>query len=224
MRRMILPLLFGLIGTAILLSLGFWQLQRLAWKEAIIADIDARILDAPVPLPDTASPEADRYLPVTMTGRTTEDEIRVLASRRIVGAGFRIVTAFETDAGRRILLDRGFLPEAQQNTPRPPVEMTVTGNLHWPDETDGFTPDPDIARNMWFARDVDLMAQALNTEPLMVIARSTTEATTAVPPLPINTAGIPNDHLNYALTWFSLAAVWVGMTVFLLWRIRRRTV
>ena len=68
MTRTFLFLLFGLAGIAVLVSLGVWQMQRLAWKEGVLAEIEARITAPPVPLPAAADPEADKYLPVEMTG------------------------------------------------------------------------------------------------------------------------------------------------------------
>ncbi len=73
--------------------------------------------------------------------------------------------------------------------------------------------------NIWFARDIAELAAQLHTEPVLIIARSDTGD--GIEPLPVDTAAIPNDHLQYAITWFSLAAVWLGMTAFLLWRIKR---
>ncbi len=224
-RRMILPLLFGILGTAVLISLGVWQLQRLEWKQAILAEIDARMAAAPVGLPADPDPARDRFLPVTATGTITDEELDVLVSVKGTGPGYRIISAFETDDDRRILLDRGFVRDDRKDAPRPPVPgVTVTGNLHWPDEVDGYTPATDTARNIWFARDVPAMADALGTEPLMIILRTTSEPAPAVAPLPLDSAGIPNDHLGYAIQWFGLAAVWAGMTGWLLWRIRRRQV
>ena len=222
-RRIIFPLLLGILGTALLIGLGVWQLQRLQWKEGILAEIDARMASAPVALPAAPDPARDRFLPVTATGSITDEEIDVLVSLKGVGPGYRIISAFETDDGRRILLDRGFVRDDQKDTPRPPVSgVTITGNLHWPDEVDSFTPDADTDRNIWFARDVPAMAAALGTEPVMIILRTTSEPAPAVSPLPMDSAGIPNDHLGYAIQWFGLAAVWAGMTGWLLWRIRRR--
>jgi surfeit locus 1 family protein len=218
---MILPLLFGLIGAAILIGLGVWQLQRLAWKEAIIADISARIVAAPISLPASPDPTADRYLPVTATGRFTGDALDVLVSRKQIGAGIRVIEAFDT-GGRRILVDRGFVPQGARDAPRGADATEVTGNLHWPEEVDGFTPPPDAATGLWFARDVTAMAQALRTDPVLIIARDATAP--GIEPLPVDTSGIPNDHLGYAVQWFGLAAVWLGMTAYLLWRIRRKTV
>lgn len=221
-RRMILPLLFGLIGTAILLGLGVWQVQRLQWKQGILAQIDARLGDAPVALPAAPDPQTDRYRPVRVTGRFENDALYVLTSLRDEGPGYRVIAVFVTADGRRILVDRGFLPEAQRDAPRPGGPAEVTGTLMWPDETDRFTPPPDAARNIWFARDVGAMAGALQTEPVLIVARSPTGG--GILPLPVDSSGIPNNHLQYAITWFSTALVWVGMTALLLWRISRRTV
>lgn len=218
---MIAPLLFGLIGASILIGLGVWQVQRLAWKERILSQIEARLGDAPVALPEVPDPVADRYLPVSVSGQFVGEPLFVLTSDRDAGPGYRVIERFDTMEGRRIMVDRGFLPEDQREEPRTAREMTVTGTLHWPDETDSFTPQPDAARGIWFARDVPSMAAALATEPVLIVARSDTGD--GIAPVPVDTTGIPNNHLQYAITWFSLAIVWLGMTVLLLWRIRRPT-
>lgn len=219
---MIAPLIFGLVGIAILINLGLWQLRRLEWKEAILSEIEARIAAAPVALPATANPEADRFLPVMATGRMAPG-LRVLSSVKQVGPGYRLIDVLETGDGRRVMVDLGFARlEADPGTR--PEAAQVTGNLHWPNETDSFTPEPDLAKNIWFARDVAAMAAALQTEPLLIVARDIAPPVANTQPLPVTTEGIPNDHLNYAITWFSLAVVWAGMTALLLWRIRRRAV
>lgn len=222
MGRMVSVAIFGAVGIAILVSLGVWQMQRLAWKEAVLAEIEARIAAAPVDLPQSPDPEADRYLPVTLQGRIGGDVVRVLVSQRGVGAGYRLISVMETEAGRRVLLDRGVLPVADTLPEPPPGLIAVTGNLHWPVERDGFTPENDLAENIWFARDVAALAEHLGAEPVLVIARDMTPPEPAITPLPVTAEGIPNDHLNYAVTWFLLALVWLGMTLFLLWRIRQR--
>lgn len=222
-KRMIFPVLLGLVGCAILISLGTWQVQRLAWKEAMLAEIDARISADPVALPASPDPEADRFLPVQATGRLGEGRIRVLVSQKQVGAGYRIIAPFET-GGRTVLLDRGILPIADPLPDGPKADVTVTGNLHWPDEVDGYTPEPDLTRDIWFARDVPRMAEALGADPVLLVLRQADPGTPEIVPLPVSRAGIPNDHLSYAVTWFSLAVIWFGMTAFLLWRIRQRTV
>jgi surfeit locus 1 family protein len=220
-RRMILPLLFGLVGAAILIGLGTWQVQRLHWKEGLIAKAEARIAMPAVALPTHPDPVADRYLSVTVQGRFLGPEAHVLTSIQGQGPGFLVIAAYQTDDGRSILVDRGFVPETAKTAPRPPRDVAVTGNLNWPDDVNSATPPPDEGRGIWFGRDVAAMAAALGTEPLMLIARSDTGDGVEARPV---TATFRNDHLGYAITWFSLAVVWLGMTVSYLWRIRRRNV
>lgn len=221
--RYLFAIIVGLAGAAVLFSLGIWQVQRLEWKEAILEEIDDRIAAEPVVLPENADPERDRYLPVRVSGSTGERDLHFLVSTRQLGPGFRIVTSLETAAGRRVLLDRGFVPVGDKDAPRPPVSLDITGNLHWPEERDGFTPENDPVGNYWYARDVDLMARQLETEPVLIVARDVTGPDQGIVPLPVDSSGIPNDHLGYAVTWFGLAIVWLGMTALLLRRIARRT-
>ncbi len=222
MKRILIPALFGLIGFGILISLGNWQLNRLAWKEGELAAIESKISAAPLPLAEIAEPVGDRYSPVLISGRTTGDELLALVSVKQVGAGYRVISAFETDEGRRVLLDEGFIRSTERDVARPAVSMQVVGNLLAPDEVDSFTPDPDLANGLIFARDVPLMAEALGTEPILVVARTVSGTDPRATPLPVTSEGIPNNHLGYAVQWFGLAAVWAGMTAFYIWRITRR--
>lgn len=216
--RTLFLLIVGLAGSAVLVALGLWQLERLEWKRAVLAEIDMRVAADPVPLPVAPDPILDKYLPVEVSGRIEPGELQVLVSIKHVGPGLRIIAPFTTEGGRRILLDRGFVEVPNKDDPRVLGPMTVIGNLHWPQETDGFTPEPELATNTWFARDVPQMAAALKTEPVLLIARSRTGP--GIRPLPVDSAGVPNDHLQYAITWFSLALIWAAMTVYFLWRTR----
>ncbi len=225
MRRLIFPLMLGLVGAAVLVGLGVWQLQRLEWKTAKLAQIEAKIASAPVDLPTRVTEATDIYLPVTVRGRLTGPEALVLTGLNQAGPGYRVIGAFDVDgSNRRIMVDLGFVAEADRGFTRPTGDMTITGNLNWPAEKDSYTPEPDLKGNIWFARDVARMADVLGTEPVLVVAKAIDPTIAAVSPLPVDTSSIPNDHLNYAITWFSLTAVWLGMTALLVWRIRRRTV
>ena len=225
MRRLIFPLLLGLVGCAVLIGLGVWQLERLQWKEAKLAQIDAKITAAPVALPASVTEKDDIYLPVMVQGRLLGPEALVLTGLNEAGAGYRVIGAFEVAGGpRKIMVDLGFVAEADRGFARPTGPMMVSGNLNWPAEKDSYTPEPDLLRGIWFAREVERMANVLGTEQVLVVARSIDPAIPAISPLPVDTSSVPNDHLNYAITWFSLAVVWLGMTCLLVWRIRRRTV
>jgi len=214
--------LFGIVGVAILLSLGFWQLKRLEWKLDLIAQVEGRIHNDPVAVPPDANPARDRYLPVTVSGRYTGEAVDVLSSDREAGPGMRVIAVLETAEGRRLLVDRGYIPEARRAAlPMVAEGATVTGNLDWPTDSDSFTPAPDQGRNLWFARDPLPIAEALNAEPLLIVARSDSAAASPLMTLPVTGASFRNDHLEYAITWFLLAGVWAVMTIALLWRIRR---
>ena len=220
MGRIVFLLIVGVLGTGTLVSLGVWQVQRLAWKEAVLAEIEAQIAAPAVPLPADVDPDQHSRLPVIMEAEISAERLRVLVSQKFVGAGYRIISPAEV-AGRRVLIDRGFIGIGF-DIPAPfEGPVTVEGNLHWPDEIDRFTPEPDIAADIWFARDVPAMAEALGTEPILVVAKNLSPAEDGVSPLPVDTSGIPNDHLQYAVTWFSLAAIWVAMTGYFFYRQRR---
>jgi surfeit locus 1 family protein len=221
--RIWFPVVLGIAGCAVLIALGTWQVRRLEWKEAILAGIEARVAEAPVPLPAAPDPQREGYLPVVVSGALGGEELHVLTSVKEAGPGYRVISVL-TAGERRVMVDLGFVPEAAKDAGRMAEAVTVTGNLHWPDETDGWTPAPDGARGIWFARDVPAMAAALGTEEVLVVAREVAGAELGVMLLPIGTSGIANNHRDYAITWFSLAAVWAVMSAALVWRAAGRTV
>ncbi|MEL6573377.1 MAG: SURF1 family protein [Pseudomonadota bacterium] len=221
MRKIIFPLLLGIAGCAVLISLGTWQVQRLAWKEGILAEIDARMAQTPAPLDSSMTEAEDEYRRVTLSGTPTGEELHVLTSGTAAGTGYRVVAKVTLDDGTAILLDKGLLPLETKDAPPPADPVQVTGTLLWPDDKHNTTPDPDLPKNIWFARNVPDMAAHLNTAPFMVIASETTPPDPRVTPLPVNTANIKNDHLEYAITWFLLAAVWAIMSLYLIVRTRK---
>ncbi|WP_299688211.1 SURF1 family protein [uncultured Tateyamaria sp.] len=214
-------LIVGLAGTGILISLGVWQVQRLTWKQDLLARIEAQIDADPVPLRAAVEPDFQRYAPVTVTGTFGDTHIRMLASRRNIGPVHRIIRPFNTDEFGPVLVDTGWQRDGAAVLPPPQSKMTLTGNLDAPQEADGFTPAPDLDANLWFARDVPAMAATLGTAPVLVVLRDAPETDLGVTPWPVDTAGIPNDHLQYAITWFSLALIWAAMTGYFLLRTRR---
>ncbi|MCB4379796.1 SURF1 family protein, partial [Synechococcus sp. MU1644] len=166
-------------------------------------------------------PSFQRYAPVEVTGVFGTEHIRMLASRRTTGAVHRIIRPFEVDGYGPILVDTGWQLDGAEVGGAAQIGLTLVGNLDAPNEADKFTPAPDIEANLWFARDVPAMAEVLNTQPIMVVLRDAPEIDLGVTPWPVDTAGIPNDHLQYAITWFSLAAIWVLMTAYFVLRSNR---
>ena len=219
--RLATTLLASLVGAALLVSLGLWQLQRLEWKEAVLAGMEARLSGPPVALPERPDPGRDEYDPVRLAGTIDARELCVLASTKERGPVHRIVSRLDTEGGRSVLLDRGTVSVHRLDVPRPVGPAVVSGNLLWPDERDRFTPANED--DLWYARDVAAMAEALGAEPLLVVAsdvRLASDEAPGVEPLPVGTEGIPNDHLGYAITWFGLAAAWIAMAAAFLWRQR----
>ncbi len=221
MRRIIFPLLLGIAGVAVLVSLGSWQVQRLSWKEGILTEINNRIAAAPVAMPAAPTEDADEYRPVTLSGLIGAVELHVLTSGTKGGTGYRAIAPMVLDDGRRILLDQGLLALNGKDQPATARQASVTGTLLWPDDVNSSTPDPDLGRNIWFGRDVTAMSKALETEPLMVVASTIAPLDPRLTLLPIDTAQIKNDHLEYAITWFSLALVWAIMSIVLILRTLR---
>lgn len=221
MRAFIFPLVMGLVGAAILISLGNWQLRRLAEKQEMLGQIEAMISSAAEAMPERPSEATDEYRAVHVRGEISGAPVFVLTSRKSLGPGHRVIYRLDTQAGP-ILIDAGF-QRGRAADPGLSGAVDITGNLMWPNETDSYTPAPDTEQRLWFARDLRGLAAFLDTKEVLVVARDMDPAPEGLRAWPVSTSGIPNDHLQYAITWFSLAVVWLGMTGYWLWRIRRRT-
>ena len=223
MKRIWFIVFIGFAGTACLLYLGKWQIDRLYWKLDVLNKIDQKIAAAPVPLPVEPSESIHKYLSVEISGQFLQESIRVLASKKRYGAGYRIIHVFRTN-GRRLLVDLGFVGLETDYDVDLINDISLVGNLHWPDEVDNFTPEPDLENNIWFARNVERVASALKTEPILLILKDSTLKDQNIKPMPIDTTHIPNDHLQYAITWFSLAIIWALMSCLFIWTSRQKAV
>ncbi|MEJ8563097.1 SURF1 family protein [Yoonia sp. GPGPB17] len=221
LRKILFPLILGVAGCGVLISLGNWQVERLAWKEEILADINARLGAAPSPFSRFATEMADEYTRVLVNGAPTGEELHVLVSGTEAGTGYRVISKFETDVGA-ILVDQGLLALDNKNAAPLTVTTNITGTLLWPDDQNSSTPAPDLDANIWFARNVETMSAALGTLPFMIVVTQASPPDPRLTPLPVNTASIKNDHFEYAVTWFLLAAVWAIMSLYLIRRTLRQ--
>ncbi|NDV01768.1 SURF1 family protein [Pseudoroseicyclus tamaricis] len=214
MRRIIPPLIFGILGCAVLISLGVWQLRRLEWKESVLAEIEMRIASAPVPLEEA---EAE-YAPVTLSGEITGPALRFIYS----GTEEDIVAAVQTEAGRRVIVDLGLVPARPMASAPPELpegRVEITGNLVMPVGRGG-TLHLDQS-NAWAARELGNLAEVLGAEPVFVVARQIEPTIPGLTPLPVSAEGIPNNHFGYAIQWFGIALVWAGMSLYLIRRTLR---
>jgi len=212
MRRFLAPLILGIGGCGILIALGVWQLQRLEWKEALIAEIETAIAA------DPATPGAldgDEYQAVTVAGTLEGPALRFVHS----GSEELILTGLRTEDGALVLVDLGLAPlRAALDLPEGP--LTITGNLSMPESTGAVLLTGSV--NVPGARDLAALAELYGSEETLIVASATDPEIPGVTPLPVSTDEIPNNHLGYAVQWFGLALVWAAMSVFLAVRIARR--
>ncbi len=202
-----------------LVGLGVWQLERLQWKRALIAEMGRNMARAPVSLEAALAlgNERAQYRRVALAGRYDYSrEVYVFATGENGAPVYHVLTPLVDDAGRTMLVDRGVVPpslRAPRSRPgsEPRGRVEVEGIWRTPDPPGTFTPKPDLAHRTWFARDLRGIA---GTEHLRLAAPALVEisgpARDGAWPRPGETrVTLPNDHLQYAITWFLLAAALV---------------
>jgi surfeit locus 1 family protein len=209
----------AIIMVAILCGLGVWQLQRLQWKEALIATVNGHMTAAPVSLDRLLAMSADdaQYRKVALSGRfDNANETYVFTTDAGGDPVYHVLTPFITDDGRTLMVDRGEIPQSKLS---PQSRAAVEGEAHivgvWrvPDGTGLFTPKPDPEKHIWYARDLAGIAAA---DGVKLAAPVVIEADAAPNPggLPVGgqtVVDFPNNHLEYAITWFGLAAGLFGV-------------
>lgn len=209
-----LPLFLGCV------ALGVWQIERLQWKLALIAQVNRNLRASSVPVQQAlAGPTATlQYRHVSMRGRfQNEKETYVFGIGEEGAAVYHVLTPFVLDDGGIVLVDRGIVPERLRDPSTRRAgelggEQYVVGVWRIPDAPGLFAPAPNLAEHVWYARDVEGIAKA---QQLKLAAPAIVEAD-AKP----NPGGWPkggqtvvtfrNEHLQYAITWFALAAVTFG--------------
>jgi surfeit locus 1 family protein len=206
------------LAIAVLCALGVWQLQRLAFKTALLNRIDARILAAAVPLPDEAAwPQLQaqdyEYRHVALRG-SYEHGKEALVFRPSTGVmGYLVLTPLRIASGAIVIVNRGFVPsDKKEPASRLPGQIggmvTLTGLMRSPEARNFFTPADSPAQGIWFTRDPLAMAQAegLSRSAPFSVDLDATPIPGGLPRGGTTVVAIPNNHLEYALTWFALAA------------------
>lgn len=227
-----LVLLLGLLTVAGLTALGLWQVQRLAWKRDLIAQVDARVHAAPVGLAAlTGMPPAElAYRRVRVTGRFDHAAAtRVRAVTRL-GEGYWLLTPLQTRDGQTVLVNRGFVRPRWHDAAAAVAgirrtESTVTGLVRISEPDGGFLRRNDPAAERWYSRDVAAIARARglgDVAPYFIDAEAGPDSG-AFPVGGLTVVRFRNAHLVYALTWFSLAAMAAAACLMILrheWRLR----
>lgn len=195
-----------------LCALGVWQVERLAWKRDLIARVDARIHAAPVPAPASVT-KADEYRRVTATGTFLHDQAALVQAATVRGAGYWVLTPLRQSNGAIVLINRGFVPpEAKTRYERPQGVVRVTGLLRLTEPDGGFLRSNDAIADRWYSRDVAAIAAARQLRPVAnyFIDAQADPLPDALPVGGLTVVSFPNNHLQYAITWFILAAMVAG--------------
>jgi surfeit locus 1 family protein len=217
--------LLAVLGAAVFagfVALGTWQVHRRAWKHDLIARVDARVHAPPVDAPGRGqwpqvSLESDEYRSVKLAGVFMPDKsVRVRASTEL-GLGSWLMTPFRRDNGEVVLVNRGFVTPSwcggKATCPTGPAgHTTVTGLLRITEPKGAFLQKNEPATGRWFSRDVAAMAQAAgidNAAPYFVDADAASAPGRGdgsdAPVGGLTVVSFPDNHLQYALTWYALA-------------------
>lgn len=239
--------LFTLAMVAVLIGLGFWQLQRRAEKHALIAALDERLAIASVALPQPSAwagltPSKDEFRRVTFTATYAPlPDAMVYSSGSAVrddvtGPGAWAFLPARLASGEIVAVNAGFVQNTMQDRAQQDraasrlvtgEPVTLSGYIRFPENPGSLTPSENVAKRLWFVRDVPAMARALGWgERGKAVAPFYVDLETPVP-----TSGVPkpgplhvhlkDDHLQYAVTWFLLAgAVTIAFGVWLRGRAR----
>jgi surfeit locus 1 family protein len=232
------PGVFTALGLALLITLGLWQLHRLAWKEALIAEVSTRVDAPPVDLPredewSRLEPKQFEYRHVRVAG-AYDLAHQALVFRpleaprgRYGGQGYLVMTPLRLADGAIVIVNRGFVPAdrkdavsgaATQSEPR----TDIVGLMRAPEPRNWFTPSDDPAKGEWFTRDPAAIAAAMKLDR---VAPFTIDADAGPNPAALPEGGetilaFPNNHLGYALTWFGMALALAGVFGAFAWKKR----
>ncbi|PSO19388.1 SURF1 family protein [Bradyrhizobium sp. MOS003] len=212
----------SLAAFALLIALGIWQIERRAWKLALIDRIEQRVHAPAQPIPSPASWPAvsaanDEYRHVSLKGRFLHDRETLVQAVTEEGPGFWVLTPLQRDDGTQVLINRGFVPSERREAstrrdgnPDGPVE--ITGLLRISEPKGGFLRNNVPQHNRWYSRDVAAIATARDLHdiaPFFVDADAGSQSAGG-PIGGLTVVAFPNNHLIYALTWFALAFMLAG--------------
>jgi surfeit locus 1 family protein len=227
-RSVVTATLFAIIGFAILLSFGVWQLERKAWKENLIATLNTRIAAPPQALSPSATQGANEFSRVRLRGAFVPDQSALVYTPGsalrpdVTGPGYWVLSPLRVD-GKTIVVNRGFVVGKNEIAPPPIGDVELTGALRWPDESAMFTPADEPQNNVWYRRDPVVIAAAKGWGQVtpFFVEQDAPQLANAPRAGPL-VVKLRNNHLQYVITWFGLAAALAA--VYLVWlrgRLRR---
>ena len=193
-------------------ALGFWQVHRLAWKHELIARVDARLHAAPVLAPAHAGKD-DEYRRVQVQGHFLHDKAVLVQASTVRGPGFWVLTPLRREGGAIILVNRGFVPDRKTGYDRPRGMVQVIGLLRLNEPGGGFLRSNDPAADRWYSRDVGAIARSRGLSSIIgdyFIDEGAGPSPARLPVGGLTIVHFPDNHLQYAITWFVLAIMTLG--------------
>ena len=224
------PTLMTVPAVIVMVVLGFWQLERLAWKTELVERIAERTTQAPVGLDGLSWDEGrDEYLRVRLRGSFVHDQELYLAARsRNNNVGFHVFTPFVLTNGMAVLVNRGWVPSERRDPARRAEgqiagETDLTALVRLTQKQGMMQPDNDAAKNVWFFVDLPEMKKAsgIATEIDYWFDADATPNPGGFPIGGQTRVSLPNDHLQYAVTWFVFALTLSAIFLIYSWRRRR---
>lgn len=222
-RSVITASAFAAVSFVILCGFGVWQLERLRWKKQLIADLNGRVSLAPVALPAVPDQANDEFRRIRVRVQFAPGEQALVYTPGsalrpdVPGAGYWVISPAKTERGT-IVVNRGYVaPGARGNVGAAPLgDVEIVGALRWPEEGTFFTPRDEPANNIWYRRDPASIAAAKNWGAVapFYVEQEAPQVSGAPKAGPL-VVKLPNNHLQYAVTWFGLAASLLG--VFFVW-------
>jgi surfeit locus 1 family protein len=237
---LLLLTLLTIVGAVVLGALGAWQLERMGEKHAYIDRLQQQAAGAPAPMPSSADwakldPAAldlthvvarGSYLDERIAGVRTTIAAGPPGSRQLSGFGRWIFQAFKLEDGGVILVNRGFVPEGRLGQIGPASGPdTINGFLRAPEARNSFTPQDLPAIREFYTRDPAAIAASLGQPPAPFYLEAAREGDGMTPPAGVDVGEligrIPDNHLQYALTWFGLALTLLGVFAAFVWQARK---
>lgn len=224
-RPRLWPTLFTVPALLMMLGLGGWQLDRLFWKTALIDSFESRVsAPAVAPPAEIDDPQAWQFRRVEATGRFENDKELHLTGRPFEGnAGFHVLTPFVIENGPTVLVNRGWVPMARRRAEARPETLpagpvTIDGIVRIAGRKGYFVPDNEPQNDIWFTVEPAQMAAHLGIGAVpdyYIDALRPNERPTELPIGAVPAIHVRNEHLQYAITWFLLAATL--LVVYVVW-------
>ncbi|WAC73038.1 SURF1 family protein [Roseateles sp. SL47] len=229
------------LGAALLfvafIALGTWQVQRLGWKQDLMARVEKRLSAPPVLAPSAdrwagISKADDEYRRVVVRGAFDHSREVLVGASTVLGTGYWVLTPLRSRDGNWVMVNRGFVPpqyktRVSRTATEAQGEVEVTGLLRLTEPGGSLLRKNDPAAGRWYSRDVEAIGRAQTLEgplaPYFIDEADTrpSPATESWPRGGLTVVQFPNSHLSYALTWYAMAAMTAGISIYL-WRERRR--